>query len=147
SACRRLNGSRPYARIGDGRLRMAAAYLEDFMRRIVLSVLLSAALCAAARAGEAVATGFVFEDRNENGVRDAGERGLPDVCVSNGEDVVKTDASGRYELPVSDDCVIFVIKPRDWATAVDELNLPKFWYVHKPAGSPAHLKYPGVLPT
>lgn len=117
------------------------------MRRIVLSVLLSAALCAAARAGEAVATGFVFEDRNENGVRDAGERGLPDVCVSNGEDVVKTDASGRYELPVSDDCVIFVIKPRDWATAVDELNLPKFWYVHKPAGSPAHLKYPGVSPT
>ncbi len=109
--------------------------------------LLAPSTAAAADAQErAVARGVVFNDENGNGKRDASEGGLGGVRVSNGSDVVATDAEGRYELPVSDDTIVFVIKPRDWATPVDGLNLPRFWYVHKPAGSPK-LEFAGVAPT
>lgn len=93
------------------------------------------------------ARGIVFEDVNRNGVHDNGERGLPDVRVSNGGEIVTSGADGRYEIPVDDDEIIFVIKPRDWATPLSENNLPRFYYIHKPAGSPAGTRFPGVAPT
>jgi len=39
--------------------------------------------------------------------------------VSNGLDVVKTDADGRWSLPVRDGDSVFVIKPAGWALPVD----------------------------
>jgi len=98
-------------------------------------------------ATQPVASGYVFHDRNKNGVRDAGEPGLPDVRVSNQRDIVTTDRNGRWQLPHDDDTIFFVIKPRGWMTPINELNLPRFFYIHKPAGSPANFKYPGVAPT
>ncbi|MCS7273628.1 MAG: hypothetical protein NZ550_05720, partial [Fimbriimonadales bacterium] len=70
-----------------------------------------------------------------NGIRDAGERGIPNVLVSNQREVVKTDAQGRYRLPVNDDTIIFVVKPRGWRTPLSEANVRRFYYVHKPNGS------------
>jgi len=94
------------------------------------------------------ARGVVFNDQNGNGLRDRGEPGLAGVQVSNGLDVVKTDPAGNYELSVDDDAIVFVIKPRDWQTRFDVKNLPRFYYIHKPAGSPdGNFKYPGVEPT
>jgi hypothetical protein len=93
-----------------------------------------------------VATGVVFHDRNRNGIRDAGEPGIPNVLVSNQREVVKTDAQGRYRLPVDDDTILFVIKPRGWALPVTEDNVPRFYYVHKPNGS-IPVRYGGVPPT
>jgi len=90
--------------------------------------------------------GVVFNDGNGNEIRDDGEKGVSGVCVSNGLDVVETDSKGRYELSYDDDTIIFIIKPRDWKTPVDENNLPRFHYIHKPGGSPKS-KYPGVQPT
>ena len=49
------------------------------------------------------ARGVVFHDANGNGQRDAGEKGLADVRVSNGVNIVKTDAEGKYEIGVDDD--------------------------------------------
>ncbi|MGD2109578.1 MAG: calcineurin-like phosphoesterase family protein [Phycisphaerae bacterium] len=92
------------------------------------------------------ARGIVYHDRNRNGARDAGERGILGVRVSNGREVVVTDGKGRYVLPVDDDTVVFVIKPAGWMTPVDERNLPRFYYVHKPQGSPK-LQFAGVAPT
>ncbi|MCS7310995.1 MAG: metallophosphoesterase, partial [Armatimonadetes bacterium] len=93
-----------------------------------------------------MATGVVFHDRNRNGIRDAGEPGVPNVLVSNQREVVKTDAQGRYRLPVDDDTILFVIKPRGWRTAISEANVPRFYYVHKPNGS-IPVRYGGVAPT
>ncbi len=94
------------------------------------------------------ARGVVFDDQNGNGVRDAGEPGLAGVPVSNGLDIAKTDADGNYELEVDDDTIVFVIKPRDWQTPLDGENLPRFYYIHKPAGSPDEgFAYLGVEPT
>lgn len=94
-----------------------------------------------------IARGIVFEDTNGNGNRDEGEPGLAGIKVSNGEEIVKTDDSGRYEIPVTDDTIIFVIKPRGYMTPVNEDNLPQFYYIHKPAGSPANFRFAGVAPT
>lgn len=93
------------------------------------------------------AVGVVFEDRNDNQVRDADEPGIARVRVSNGETIVLTDAEGRYSLPVDDDEIIFVIKPRNYATPLSDDNLPRFYYIHKPAGSRESLKFAGVKPT
>jgi hypothetical protein len=93
------------------------------------------------------ARGIVFEDTNGNGKRDEGEPGLSGIKVSNGEEIVKTDDSGRYEIPVTDDTIIFVIKPRGYMTPVNQEYLPQFYYIHKPAGSPENFRFAGVAPT
>ena len=92
------------------------------------------------------ARGIVFEDLNQNGLRDPGERGLPAVPVSNQREVVLTDSEGNWSLPYNEDAIFFVIKPSGWATPLDANNLPQFYYVHKPAGSPKHFKYRGEFP-
>ncbi len=118
------------------------------MRRIlvVLSVFAGPLIPAARAAAHSMARGVVFHDQDGDGRRAAGEPGLPGVRVSNGLDVVVTDAEGHYELPIEDDTILFVIKPADWMTPVDEFRLPRFYYVHKPAGSPK-LEFGGVAPT
>lgn len=92
------------------------------------------------------ASGVVYLDANENRQWDDGDRALSGVKVSNGKDIVATDAQGRYELPVDDDTIIFVIKPRGLRTPLSEQHLPRFYYVHKPNGSPDS-KFAGVAPT
>ncbi|TDD71604.1 hypothetical protein E1262_05525 [Jiangella aurantiaca] len=93
------------------------------------------------------ATGVVYDDANRNGKRDGGEAGVPDVSVSNGRDVVRTDARGRYSLVVDDQTVIFISKPAGWMVPVDDVQLPQFYYKHYPDGSPYELRYGGVEPT
>src|SRR5690606_41099625 len=68
------------------------------------------------------------------------------VSVTNGVQVVQTDGNGRYELPVGNDQIIAVIKPGDYDVPVNDDQLPQFYYIHKPAGSP-QLEYPGVKPS
>lgn len=44
-------------------------------------------------------SGTVFLDKNNNGIRDKGEKGMSGVVVSNGSDVVKTNDKGEFVLP------------------------------------------------
>ncbi|MCH8132062.1 MAG: calcineurin-like phosphoesterase family protein [Myxococcales bacterium] len=122
------------------------------MRRVLLVLLLL--LCACATTGEPAGTeatawahGFVFADHDGDGRKGIFERGLRGVAVSNGRDVVRTDWRGRWRLPADDDVTFFVVKPRGWMTPVDENGLPRFYRIHRPAGSPDDLKFPGVPPT
>ena len=92
--------------------------------------------------------GIVFADSNENGVYDEGEFGIEGVSVSNGLDVVQTDAAGRYSLPVVEDTVYFVTKPAGYMVPVDENLVPRFYYVHYPNGSPDTIQeFRGIEPT
>ena len=91
-------------------------------------------------------SGVVFDDANGNRQRDPGEKGVKGVAVSNQRDVVVTDKQGRYTLPVGDETVIFVTQPAGYQVPLDENNLPRFYYIHQPGGSPG-LKYPGVQAT
>ncbi len=114
--------------------------------RLLVSVF-SSLLFAASAAAQSSATGFVFEDKNNNGNRDADEPGISDVGVSNGREVASTDAEGRWTLPYDDDTIFFVIKPSGWTPPVNADQLPQFYYIHKPAGSPKEFRYAGVAPT
>lgn len=115
--------------------------------RIVTGLCLLGLVVTAGAAAQERATGVVFHDLNGNGLRDAGEPGLPGVLVSNGAEIAETDAEGRYSLPVGTETTLFVIKPRDWMTPVDpDTQLPRFYYHHKPEGG--HMgRYAGVPPT
>jgi len=112
-----------------------------------LLVILPGVSTSSVRADNQSASGYVFHDQNGNRTRDTTEPGLPDVRLSNGRTVVETDAQGRYELPVDEDTILFVIKPRGWMVPIDQNNVPRFYYIHKPNGSPQGLKYAGVEPT
>lgn len=94
------------------------------------------------------ASGYVFLDSNKNGRRDPGERGLAGVEVSDQSLVVSTNRDVRWEMPVEsdEDTTYFVVKPRGHMTPVNGDQLPRFYYIHKPKGSPKQ-RYPGVEPT
>ena len=92
------------------------------------------------------AKGIVFNDLNEDGKFDAGDAPYAKVKVSNGREIVLTDENGMYELPIEDDMAIFIIKPTGFRSPLDENNLSKFYYLHKPNGSPK-LRFPGSKPT
>lgn len=93
------------------------------------------------------AAGFVYADKNGNGKKDRQEAGIPNVAVSNGIQVVRTDRDGKYQLPVGNDNILFVIKPSGYVLPVNDMMLPQFYYIHKPEGSPSNMRYPGVKPT
>ena len=106
----------------------------------------AAALWAPASAAEITARGVVFEDADGDGRRGFSEIGLPEVRVSNGRDIALTDSLGRYALTLGDEGVLFVVKPSGWRAPVDGNMLPRFYYLHKPAGSPPS-RFTGVAPT
>ncbi len=118
----------------------------NFTTKIVFTLPLVLLLAASSVSGQNAATGIVFSDSNANGRLDAGERGIAGIAVSNGLDVVLTDANGKYTLPIPDDTTIFVIKPAGHDVPLNELNQPKYYYVHKPNGSPK-LRYKAFDPT
>jgi hypothetical protein len=93
-----------------------------------------------------LARGVVYHDQNRNGQRDQGEPGIPGVKVSNQLEICTTDENGNWELPSNNDVTFFVIKPRDWMTPVNDHQLPRFFYTHKPEGSPEQ-SFPGIEPT
>ena len=97
-------------------------------------------------ADTATVSGIVYENRSGALRRQMSDPGIAGVLVSNGRDVVKTDADGRYTLPIDEESVIFVIKPAGYAVPVDEEMLPRFYYIHQPAGSPQdlNLRYRGI---
>ncbi|WP_394000307.1 calcineurin-like phosphoesterase C-terminal domain-containing protein [Luteimonas sp. WGS1318] len=75
--------------------------------------------------------GRVFEDRNGNGLQDAGEPGLAGIRVSDGRRIVDTGTDGRYAGLDGRRAVVFVIKPATYTLARDGA-LPRFW---RPAGT------------
>ncbi|NBE94466.1 phosphoesterase [Nonomuraea sp. KC401] len=97
-------------------------------------------------ADPSVLTGIVFDDRDRDSVHDRHERGLRDVVVSNGRDVVTTDSRGRYRLPVYDNMTVFITQPAGYQVPVDASNVAQFHYNHLPEGSP-ELRYGGIAPT
>ena len=93
-----------------------------------------------------IARGIVFHDTAKTGQRAANSKGVPNIAISNGREVVVTNARGEYEIPVRIDDIVFVIKPTGWAAPLNAQNLPQFSYAHKPKGSPK-FKYKGFKPS
>jgi hypothetical protein len=95
---------------------------------------------------QSTVSGYVFADTNKNGKKDKTEKGIANVSVTNGQEVARTDNKGFYQLPIGNDNIISVIKPTGYQVPLNADNLPQYFYIHKPKGSPV-LKYKGVAPT
>ncbi len=96
--------------------------------RCALAALLSlAAVDVAAQTSPACTTGIVFEDRDGDGRRDGVEPGLAHVAVSNGRDVIRSGADGRYHLQPRDGAAVFIIKPAGHVLAPRGDGLPDYW--------------------
>lgn len=95
------------------------------------------------------AKGYVYVDANRNGKMDFGERGVPGVRVSNGREVVQTNHRGQYWIEVKDETILFITKPPQYDVPVNAQNLPQFYYIHYPQGTPnpVAFKYPVIQPT
>jgi calcineurin-like phosphoesterase family protein/putative pyrroloquinoline-quinone-binding quinoprotein len=82
---------------------------------------------------QAAVTGVVFDDRNGNGTRDADERGVRGVTVSDGVAFTETDGDGRYSLDVDTarrtTDLVFITKPAGWSVPKDEFSTPRFYRV------------------
>lgn len=91
-------------------------------------------------------SGYVFFDKNNNSQKDFDEQGIPNVSISNGIEVIQTDFNGKYNISLKENQILFVIKPANFDLPLDEHKRPKFYYIHKPNGSP-NLKYKGSKPT
>ena len=80
---------------------------------------------------QATVTGVVYEDRNGNDQRDAGERGVRGVSVSDGTETVETDSDGQYRLEVdvarriTD--LVFITKPAGYGVPTDQYKTPRFY--------------------
>lgn len=101
-------------------------------------------------AQDSTVSGIVFEDTSGAGVRGPNDSGLPDILVSNGKDVAVTDAQGRYSLPLPQEATIFVVKAAGFMPPIDPVTqLPRFYRLHQPGGSPASLglAFEGIEPT
>lgn len=96
-----------------------------------------------------IAKGVVFSDHNGDGIRNRGEPGIHGVSVSNGIDVVVTNGKGEYEIPLPSESILFITKPADFDVPLNENNLPQFYYIHYPDGTPAvaDWKYETIAPT
>jgi Icc-related predicted phosphoesterase len=98
------------------------------MRRPIASALLACVFAApalTARTQTAAVSGVVFLDANANGTRDANERGVADVVVSNQQQVVKTAADGSYRLAGAGFGVVFVSMPDGYAARGSFWRTPK----------------------
>ena len=94
------------------------------------------AQCGVGSESMELARGAVYEDLNQDGQRNPGESGIAGVSVSNGCDLVQTDADGYYEINLAANQILFISQPSGFVVPVDENNLPQFFYRHYPDGSP-----------
>ena len=88
-------------------------------------------------------SGYVYHDVDGDSRFGAGDQPVAGVAVSDGEQVVRTDATGAYSLPVRDGRTVFVVKPPGYRFPERADGLPDFWRHVQRAPGPA-LKYGGI---
>ena len=91
--------------------------------------------------------GIVFHDKEKSGTFNPSvDVPLEGIAVSNGRNIVLTDHEGRYRLELLENSFIFVIKPRNWNSTVDNLQIPRFYHKYFPQGATG-AKYTGLAAT
>ena len=74
-----------------------------------------------------VVSGLVYFDKNHNLEMDVHEKGVMDVLVSNGRDVVKTDADGQWSISTINEAFLFVIQPSGYLVPPNETMVPQHY--------------------
>lgn len=87
----------------------------------------AAASPAAGSGAEVEVAGSVHLERDGRPGRGKSEAGLAGVAVSNGRDLVRTDAQGRYRIAAVPGDAVFVVKPAGYRFVAGADSLPAFW--------------------
>ena len=106
---------------------------------LLISAGTALAQCNIERAGAEIARGTVFLDENQSLNQEENEPGIGGVAVSNGCNVVLTNGVGEYEISLAPTEILFISKPANYLTPVDENKLPQFFYRHYPFGTPEEI--------
>ncbi len=81
-------------------------------------------------------SGVVFHDHTGCGTYVNGtDTPLEGIAVSNGREIAVTGSDGRYVLPLRDNSIIFVIKPRNWKVTTDDNQVPRFYHINSTGGA------------
>lgn len=82
-------------------------------------------------------TGYVFHDKNSNGIKDTGEEGIKGVAISDQVDVVQTNANGLYQLDAKGYGFVFMSVP-------DRYKANKSYYLKTSDATNGRLDFPLV---
>jgi hypothetical protein len=83
---------------------------------VIRTALVSPLLVCGLSAQQTPVRGVVFLDANANGTRDAGERGISNIVVSNQADVTRSDSTGSYTFRGAPTGIVFVSVPDGYRT-------------------------------
>lgn len=113
------------------RLRIGLYVLTLSLALSVVAGPLTGTIAEAIDPPSAVVTGSVFDDRNRNDTRDAGEPGVAGVAVSDGTAIVRTGPDGHYTLEISTERraedMVFITQPAGWSVGTDESMTPRHY--------------------
>lgn len=88
-------------------------------------------------------SGHFYFDKNKNGKLDANERGLKNLLVSNGIEIVKTNKNGKFEIPIKKGQSIFPILPSEYKIVGEDISKVQnanFYYFHPDSAFSAEKK-------
>jgi len=86
-------------------------------------------LSAFAQNPEVKLRGLVFLDKNENGLRDHGEKGIKGIPVSNGDTIVLSGGTGLFSINATPGISIFPILPSGFRISNSPVQNAGFFYV------------------
>lgn len=87
-------------------------------------------------------SGVIFEDENKNGVLELSEKRLPNILVSNGRDVVKTNKNGEYIISILSGNPLFVIKPKGYISPKNNDGIIEFFVNTDDLGTKKQINFP-----
>lgn len=97
------------------------------MNKIILTVVLSCSCMFIFGQQHDKISGVVFVDTNKNEVPDKDEVMLPNVLVSNGKDIVRTNSKGKYTISKIEGNTVFIIKPENYISKKNKQNSVAFY--------------------
>lgn len=83
-----------------------------------------------------VVKGQVFNDINHNGTQDPKEKGLKNILISNGKDIVKTDKNGQYSIEANIGESIFPILPSEYTWSKSKSKVVNANYLYLDPNQP-----------
>lgn len=112
---------------------------------LALACVMPVAASAAGHDRTREVSGHVYVERDGTRGRAASEPGIPGVAVSNGVEIVRTDAQGHYRLAARPGQTVFVVKPEGYRFPATPEGLPAFWHRVADARTGAETDF-GLLP-
>lgn len=97
------------------------------MQKTVLIIAVSFCTLIAFSQSSKTISGTIYIDINQNNNKDTDEVGLANIMVSNGKDIVKTDAKGHYKIAKIEGNTVFVIKPESYMFRLNKQNTVQFF--------------------